>query len=231
MSDTTFAPDRKTGANATARKDGIGAYSGVGPEPLARLSDIDEFRAGYAETVKYGLIDDEAFFFWLEANHREVFAGGPARAEAIAHACAAKARVVAADEHEAGARALLNLGHTFGHALESATGYSSRLIHGEGVAIGTVLAYKFSASLGLAPSQDGVRIVRHLDSVGLPTQISDIPGPTPGVDELMQAIAQDKKVERGALTFILTRGIGRSFIEKNVDPETVAAFLQEQISA
>ena len=178
--------------------------------------------------VKYGLIDDEGFFFWLEEHQPEIFAGGPARAEAIARACEAKTRFVLADEKETGVRALLNLGHTFGHALESATGYSDRLLHGEGVAIGMVLAHGFSAKLGLAPSQDTGRVEAHLRRVGL----ADDGSPTfrascPDTDVLMDAIAQDKKVVRGALTFILTRGIGQSFIEKNVDPAAVRAYLEE----
>jgi 3-dehydroquinate synthase len=177
--------------------------------------------------VKYGLIDDESFFFWLEENQPEIFAGGPARAEAIARACEAKTRFVLADEKETGVRALLNLGHTFGHALESATGYSDRLLHGEGVSIGMVLAHGFSAKLGLAPSQDTGRVAAHLTRAGLPTKLSDIPGELPGTDFLMDAIAQDKKVVRGTLTFILTRGIGQSFIEKNVDPAAVRAYLEE----
>ena len=169
--------------------------------------------------MKYGLIDDEAFFFWLEENRREIFAGGPARAEAIARACAAKTRFVLADEKETGVRALLNLGHTFGHALEKATGFSDRLLHGEGVAIGMVLAHGFSAKLGLAPSQDTGRVAAHLEARRPADHGSrDIPGDLPGTDVLMNAIAQDKKVVRGALTFILTRGIGKAFIEKNVDP-------------
>jgi 3-dehydroquinate synthase len=177
--------------------------------------------------VKYGLIDDEPFFFWLEEHRREIFEGGPARAEAVARACAAKTRFVLADEKETGIRALLNLGHTFGHALEAATGFSDRLLHGEGVSIGMVLAHGFSAKLGLAPSQDTGRVVQHLTAAGLPTRLADIPGELPDTAFLMNAIAQDKKVVRGTLTFILTRGIGQSFIERNVDAATVAAYLDE----
>ncbi len=145
----------------------------------------------------------------------------------VARCCAAKTRFVLEDEKETGVRALLNLGHTFGHALEKATGYSNRLLHGEGVAIGMVLAHGFSARLGLAPSQDTGRIAQQLQSAGLPTRLSDIPGDLPGTDFLMDAIAQDKKVVRGALTFILTRGIGQAFIEQNVDPAAVRAYLEE----
>jgi 3-dehydroquinate synthase len=222
----------KTGINSPHGKNLIGAFH----QPklvLADLSALDtlparEFAAGYAEMVKYGLIDDAPFFHWLETNRAEIFAGGPARAEAIAHACSAKTRFVLADEKETGVRALLNLGHTFGHALEQATGYSGRLLHGEGVAIGMVLAHGFSARLGLADGQDTGRIAGHLMAAGLPTRLADIPGELPPTDVLMGAIAQDKKVVRGTLTFILTRGIGKAFIERNVDAAAVAEFLEEQ---
>ena len=222
----------KTGINSPHGKNLIGAFH----QPkfvaadLTALTTLNErqFRAGYAEMAKYGLIDDAEFFFWLEENYREIFEGGPARAKAIAHACRAKARFVTEDEKELGARALLNLGHTFGHALEAATGYSDRLLHGEGVSIGMVLAHKFSAKLGIAPGQDAARVQNHLEAAGLPTNISQIPGDRPSVEELMQHIAQDKKVSRGALTFILTKGIGTAFIEKNVDANEVFAFLKEQ---
>jgi 3-dehydroquinate synthase len=225
----------KTGINSPHGKNLIGAFH----QPKLVLADLGtletlpprEFSAGYAEVVKYGLIDDEPFFFWLEENQPEIFAGGPARAEAIARACAAKTRFVLADEKETGVRALLNLGHTFGHALEKATGFSSRLLHGEGVAIGMVLAHGFSARLGLAPSQDTGRIAAHLSRSGLPTKLADIPGELPPTDVLMDAIAQDKKVVRGALTFILTRGIGQSFIEKNVSPDAVRAYLEDMRKA
>ena len=221
----------KTGINSPHGKNLVGAFH----QPrlvLADLSALDtldprQFAAGYAEVVKYGLIDDPDFFEWLEANRVEIFAGGPARGEAIARCCAHKARVVIADEKETGVRALLNLGHTFGHALEKDTGYSSRLLHGEGVAIGMVLAHGFSNRLGLAPGQDGGRVAAHLQAAGLPTRLGDIPGELGSTDKLMAAIAQDKKVSRGALTFILTRGIGQAFIEKNVDPQAVRAFLEE----
>jgi 3-dehydroquinate synthase len=221
----------KTGINAPQGKNLVGAFH----QPRLVLADLDaldtlplrQFAAGYAEVVKYGLIDDEAFFFWLEENRGEIFAGGPARAEAIARAVASKIRFVLEDEHETGVRALLNLGHTFGHALEKATGYSERLLHGEAVSIGMVLAHGFSARLGLAPSQDTGRIAAHLKSAGLPTRLEDVRGGLPPTADLMAAIAQDKKVVRGALTFILTRGIGKAFIERTVDAAEVAAFLNE----
>jgi len=221
----------KTGINSPRGKNLVGAFH----QPKLVLADLSalntlperQFAAGYAEVVKYGLIDDEEFFFWLEANQGDIAAAGPARAEAIARACAAKTRFVLEDEKETGVRALLNLGHTFGHALEATTGFSDRLLHGEGVAIGMALAHAFSAKLGLAPSQDTGRVVGHLKKAGLPTSLSDIPGELASTEALMTAIAQDKKVSRGALTFILTRGIGKSFIEKGVDPAAVAAFLDE----
>ena len=221
----------KTGINSPHGKNLIGAFH----QPRLVLADLSaletlpprEFAAGYAEVVKYGLIDDEPFYFWLEDKRRAIFEGDRAlRAEMVARCCAAKARFVLADEKETGVRALLNLGHTFGHALEKATGYSDRLLHGEGVAIGMVLAHGFSAQLGLAPSQDTGRIAAHLQAAGLPTRMADIPGALPPTAVLMDAIAQDKKVVRGALTFILTRGIGQAFIEKNVQPESVRDYIE-----
>src|SRR5262249_44248429 len=155
-----------------------------------------------------------AFFAWLEANWRDVFSGGAAREHAIAIACRAKAAIVARDERETGDRALLNLGHTFGHALEAACGFSDRLLHGEAIATGMAFACEFSARRqGLLPMADAQRVIRHLAEVGLPTRVSDIPGELPSVDHLMDLIAQDKKVKRGTLTFILVRGIGGAFIE------------------
>lgn len=227
----------KTAVNSPHGKNLIGAFY----QPMLVLADTGlldslserEMRAGYAEVVKYGLIDRPAFFDWLEAGHwRGVFAGGPEREEAVRIACEAKAAVVARDETETGDRALLNLGHTFGHALEVVTGYDSRrLVHGEGVAIGMALAHRFSHRLGQCPGQDVTRVTRHLEAVGLPTRLGQVPGGAGTLDGLMAAIKQDKKVTRGALTFILTRGIGRSFIEKNVAEAEVAAFLAEELAA
>ena len=222
----------KTGINARQGKNLIGVFN----QPDLVLADTDvlntlserEFRAGYAEVVKYGLIDKPEFFEWLESNWRDVFSGGEARIEAIAASCQAKADVVAADEREHGRRALLNLGHTFGHALEAATQYdSSRLVHGEGVAIGMVLAHQFSARLNLASPDDAARVKAHLKAVGLPTTMSDIEGELPPTDILMDAIAQDKKVKGGKLTFILTRGIGQSFVADDVPSSEVFSFLEE----
>ncbi|MBY5443491.1 3-dehydroquinate synthase [Rhizobium leguminosarum] len=222
----------KTGINSRHGKNLIGVFH----QPDLVLADTDvlnslsarEFRAGYAEVAKYGLIDKPDFFAWLEANWKAVFAGGSARIEAIAASCQAKADVVVADERENGPRALLNLGHTFGHALEAATAYdSSRLVHGEGVSIGMVLAHEFSARMNLASPDDARRVERHLKEVGLPTRISDIPGDLPPAEKLMDAIAQDKKVKGGKLTFILTRGIGQSFVADDVPASEVISFLRE----
>ncbi|OLP62108.1 3-dehydroquinate synthase [Xaviernesmea oryzae] len=226
----------KTGINSPQGKNLVGVFH----QPdlvLADTSALDslsprEFRAGYAEVAKYGLIDRPEFFTWLEAHWREVFAGGEARIEAIAASCAAKAEVVVADERENGRRALLNLGHTFGHALEAATAYdSARLVHGEGVSIGMVLAHRFSARMNLAGIEDAERVERHLRDVGLPTRIGEIPGPALQPERLMDAIAQDKKVKGGQLTFILTHGIGQSFIADDVPASEVLAFLTEQLDA
>ncbi|TPK98582.1 MULTISPECIES: 3-dehydroquinate synthase [unclassified Mesorhizobium] len=221
----------KTGINSARGKNLVGVFH----QPRLVLADtqvldtlpIREFRAGYAELAKYGLIDRPAFFAWLEQNWGQVFAGGPARVEAIAEACRAKADVVARDEFETGDRALLNLGHTFGHALEAATQYDgSRLVHGEGVAIGMVLAHRFSARLNLASPDDAERVEAHLRAVGLPWRMADIPGELPDAEALLGFITQDKKVSRGALTFILTRGIGQAFIAKDVPPSEVLSFLK-----
>ena len=224
----------KTAINSAHGKNLIGAFY----QPILVIADtaaLDtlpqrEFRAGYAEVAKYGLLGDAAFFSWLEANWRDVFKGGPAREHAIAVSCRAKAAIVARDERETGDRALLNLGHTFGHALEAACGFSERLLHGEAVAAGTALAFGFSARLGLISAAEAERAIRHLDQVGLPTRPADIPGGLPSVDRLMDLIAQDKKVKRGMLTFILVRGIGSAFVESGVDPQDVRAFLNEKLT-
>ncbi|WP_417670133.1 3-dehydroquinate synthase [Roseibium sp.] len=225
----------KTGINSRHGKNLIGAFY----QPDLVLCDtaildtlpLRDFRAGYAEVAKYGLLGDAEFFAWLEDNWQAIFAGGPERDEAVARSCQAKADVVAEDEQEAGRRALLNLGHTFGHALESAVSYETeRLVHGEGVAIGMMLAHEFSHQLDLLPKEDVTRVERHLLDVGLPTRIQDIPGQLPPAETLMDIIAQDKKVSRGNLTFILTRGIGQAFVEKGVDPSLVRDFLSEKLA-
>lgn len=225
----------KTGINTAYGKNLVGVFY----QPQLVLADTDvldtlsprEFRAGYAEVAKYGLIDRPDFFAWLEKNWQEVFAGGTARAQAIAESCRSKAAVVARDERETGDRALLNLGHTFGHALETATGYdSSRLVHGEGVAIGMALAHRFSVKMNLAGVEAAERVEAHLKAVGLPTSLDEVPGGLPPAEKLMDYIAQDKKVARGALTFILTHGIGQSFIAKDVPPAAVLEFLKERLA-
>jgi 3-dehydroquinate synthase len=230
----------KTAIDSPQGKNLIGAFH----QPVLVLADtraLDtlaprEFRAGYAELVKYGLLGDAAFFSWLETNWRDVFSGGnaagsSAREEAIAVSCRAKAAIVARDERETGDRALLNLGHTFGHALEAAYGFSDRLLHGEAIAAGLALAFEFSARRqGLVPKADAARVIRHLAETGLPTRFKDIPGPLPSADQLMELIAQDKKVKRGMLTFILVRGIGAAFVEAGVDPREVRAFLSEKLA-
>ena len=225
----------KTAINSPHGKNLVGAFH----QPSLVLADtavLDtlnprEFRAGYAETVKYGLIGDREFFDWLEHAWRDLFAGGAERQRAIATSCAAKARVVAADETEQGERALLNLGHTFGHAFERLTNYDgARLVHGEGVAIGMACAFRFSRELGLCSGQDAVRIENHLRAVGLPTRIGEIPGLRATPEEILAAMRQDKKVESGRLTFILARGIGESFIAKDIGEDKVTGFLAGELA-
>ena len=235
----------KTAIDSALGKNLIGAFH----QPILVVADtalLDtlperEFRAGYAEVAKYGLLGDAAFFAWLEANWREIFSGGSpsgsfasgssAREHAVAMCCRAKAAIVARDERETGERALLNLGHTFGHALEAACGFSDRLLHGEAIAIGMALACEFSARRqGLMSKADAARAARHLAEVGLPTRIQDVAGQRPSVDQLMDLIAQDKKVRRGMLTFILVRGIGAAFVESAVDAREVRSFLSEKLA-
>jgi 3-dehydroquinate synthase len=228
----------KTGINSPQGKNLIGSFH----QPILVIADtavLDtlsprQFRAGYAEVAKYGLLGDEAFFAWLEKNHGDVFSGGAAREHAIATSCRAKAAIVARDERETGERALLNLGHTFGHALEAATGFSDRLFHGEGVAVGMVLAAEFSAQLGKISDADAARIKHHLAAVGLPTKLQDIAGfaqeGLADADQLMTLMAQDKKVKRGQLTFILLEAIGRAVIAPNVEPTPVRDFLQKKLA-
>jgi 3-dehydroquinate synthase len=224
----------KTGINSPQGKNLIGAFH----QPALVLADLDtldtlpprEMRAGYAEIAKYGLIDDAAFFAWLERNWQEIFSGGPGRAHAVATSCRAKAAIVGRDERESGERALLNLGHTFGHALEAATGYSDRLLHGEGVALGMILAFRLSAKLGLCSGDDVARVRRHLAEVGLPVKLSQIPGRLPDAEALLGLMAQDKKVQRGKLVFILTRGIGEAYVEKNADPAAVLDGLNDALA-
>ena len=224
----------KTAIDTAHGKNLVGAFH----QPILVVADtalLDtlsqrEFRAGYAEVAKYGLLGDAAFFSWLEANWQEVFSGGPAREHAIATSCRMKAAIVARDERETGERALLNLGHTFGHALEAAAGFSDRVLHGEAIALGMTLAFAFSAERGLLPRSDAERVERHLAAVGLPIHLFSVPGGPPDADRLMELIAQDKKVKRGRLTFILARAIGASFVAPDVDAAEVRAFLVEKLA-
>ena len=230
----------KTAIDSAHGKNLIGAFH----QPILVVADtalLDtlperEFRAGYAEVAKYGLLGDAGFFAWLEANWRGIFSGSgacgsSAREHAVALCCRAKAAIVARDERETGDRALLNLGHTFGHALEAACGFSDRLLHGEAIAIGMALAFEFSARRqGLVSKAEAARATRHLAEVGLPTRIRDIPGELPSVDQLMELIGQDKKVKRGMLTFILVRAIGSAFVEAGVDAREVRTFLSEKLA-
>jgi len=226
----------KTGINSRHGKNLVGAFH----QPSLVIADtalLDtlpgrELRAGYAEVAKYGLIDDAGFFAWCEAHWRGIFSGGPERDEAVAQSCRAKAAVVVRDEREDGDRALLNLGHTFGHALERITRYdSTRLVHGEGVAIGLNLAFRFSAFLGLCPAADAERVEAHFAAAGLPTRLTQVPGGSGTAEDLLDAMAQDKKVKGGALTFILARGIGRSFIAPGIGADKVRAFLAGEIAS
>ena len=228
----------KTAIDSRHGKNLIGAFH----QPILVVADtalLDtlperEFRAGYAELVKYGLLGDAAFFSWLEAHWRDIFdatsSRHSAREYAVAVACRAKAAIVGRDEREMGERALLNLGHTFGHALEAACGFSDRLLHGEAIAIGMVLAFEFSARRGLVGAGDAERVKHHFAEVGLPTSPTAIPGPLPSLARVMELIGQDKKVKRGMLTFILLRGIGSAVIETGIEEREVRAFLNEKLA-
>ncbi len=224
----------KTGINSVLGKNLIGAFH----QPKLVLADTDvlgtlpprEFISGYGEVVKYGLLGDAAFFEWLEANGPDMASGDQARRiHAIRRSCEMKADIVARDEKEHGDRALLNLGHTFGHALEAATGYSSRLLHGEGVAIGCALAFELSMRLGLCPQEDPSRVREHLAKMGMKKDVSDIDGELPDADGLMDLMGQDKKVSDGKIAFILARGIGEAFVEKQVDMSVVKAVLEDAL--
>ena len=223
----------KTGINVPQGKNLVGAFH----QPKLVIADTDtldtlparEFAAGYSELAKAALILDADMFTALERDRAEIFAGGPARTAAIARACSIKAAIVAEDERETGRRALLNLGHTFGHALEAWCGYDAgRLIHGEAIAIGIALAFRFSRDLGEAPPGDVARVEAHLEACGLPTSLADIQGGRPDPAQLVAIMHQDKKVERGALAFVLAKGIGKAYVARNVDPQTVLSFLESQ---
>ena len=223
----------KTAINTAAGKNLIGAFY----QPSLVLIDPDlldtlparELRAGYAEVVKYGLIDDAGFFAWCEAHGADLLAGDPAaRVHAIAHAVSAKARIVAADEHEtSGVRALLNLGHTFGHALEAEAGFSGRLLHGEAVAAGCALAFRYSAARGLCARADADRVAAHWRAAGLPDSLAAAGIDAPSA-RLIEHMRHDKKMAAGTLPFLLARGIGATFLDKTVALADVAAFLDTE---
>jgi shikimate kinase/3-dehydroquinate synthase len=225
----------KTGINTPRGKNLVGAFH----QPALVLADTSvltslprrELLAGYAEVVKYGLLGDASFFDLLERDAVRLLGNDPgALAGAIETSVRAKAAIVARDETETGDRMLLNLGHTFGHALEAWAGFSTRLLHGEAVAIGMAQAFRYSASRGLVAPAQAERVERHLRAVGLPTRVADIPGPgAPTVDELFALMAQDKKVSRGRLTFILVRGIGEAFVTRDVASSDLRAFLAAEI--
>jgi 3-dehydroquinate synthase len=222
----------KTAINTAQGKNLVGLFH----QPRAVIADTAvlstlsrrELLGGYAEVVKYGLLGDADFFAWLERYGAKALAGEAAAiTHAVAHSCAMKAAIVARDERETGDRALLNLGHTFGHGLEAATLYSDRLLHGEGVALGCVLAFKLSAKLGFSTGEDVARIERHFAQAGLWTTIAQIPGPKPEPDEILEHMRHDKKAQSGRMTFILARGIGQAFISREVPEEAVRAVLAE----
>ena len=211
----------KTAINTAQGKNLVGLFN----QPRIVIADTDllktlpqrELRSGYAEVAKYGALGDADFFEWLEVNGTKALAGDMlAISRCVVHSCRMKAEIVMRDERETGDRALLNFGHTFGHALEAATGYGDRLLHGEAIAIGMALAFRLSAELGLCSGQDGERFVRHLKACGLPVALGDIPGTRPTADELLMHMAHDKKAKGGKMTFVLARGIGKAFVTSDV---------------
>jgi 3-dehydroquinate synthase len=223
----------KTGIDTPYGKNTVGAFY----QPRLVLADVTmldslherEMRAGYAEVVKYGLISDRDFFRWCVAHGGQLLnADHEAQIHAVSYTCAAKARIVSDDEREAGKRALLNLGHTFGHALEAATGFGSTLIHGEAVAIGMLMSFRLSVNKGLCPKKDYDDIRAHFADVGLPLK------PPPfayDIDRLMELMATDKKAESGRITVIMPHGIGHSVIDKNIDPREIRALWKEVLAS
>ena len=229
----------KTAINASQGKNLIGTFH----QPKLVIADISvlqslplrELKAGYAEVVKYGLIDDLSFFTWLEENGPALLNGdNDLRQQAVVKSCEAKARVVAGDERETGNRALLNLGHTFGHALEAEMGYGDGLRHGEAVSIGMRMAFDYSVHAGLCPQSDAERLQQHLLTCGMPIYISDIPGKSQSgewtADRLFQHMGQDKKVSAGQITFILAHGIGQGFVTREVDGKDLQEFLSLEVT-
>ena len=225
----------KTGINTAQGKNLIGAFH----QPSLVLADIDvlsslparDFLAGYGEVVKYGLLGDAGFFDWLEAHGPAMAAGNTAaRMHAVTRSVQMKAGIVSRDETEEGERALLNLGHTFCHALEKATGYGDRLLHGEGVAIGCALAFELSQRMGLCSQESPSRVRAHLRHMGMKTDLADIPGDLPGAEALLALMGQDKKVIDGRLRFILARGIGKAFVAEDVPPDLVQTLLADALA-
>jgi 3-dehydroquinate synthase len=223
----------KTAIDHPRGKNLIGAFH----QPRLVLADLDvlgtlpdrEMRAGYAEVIKYGLLGDFSFFEWLEAHAGEVLARDPtALVHAVARSVEMKAEIVAEDEKEAGRRALLNLGHTFGHALEAETGYGEALLHGEAVAAGSALAFRFSAAQGLCEAQDARRAEAAIAAAGLPTRMAEVAAKPFSAETLVRHMVQDKKAEGGRLTFILARALGDAFVAKDVDAEAVTQFLKTE---
>jgi len=226
----------KTAINHARGKNMIGAFH----QPRAVISDVAvldtlpdrELRAGLAEVIKHGLGLDAGFVAWLEGNIEQLLARDRAAlSHAVKRCCELKAAIVAADEREGGVRALLNLGHTFGHALEAFAGYSDRLLHGESIAIGMRLAFAFSVERGLCPPGDAAKVEHHFEAVGLPVKIAAMPGTKPSPDELLRLMAQDKKVKGGKLALVLVRGIGQAFVEHDVPLPQLTAFLTRECAA
>lgn len=225
----------KTGINSSHGKNLIGAFH----QPSLVLADTSvlgtlterDFLAGYGEVVKYGMLGDLSYFQWLEENGSQIASGNMnARIEAVRRSVQMKADIVERDETEQGDRALLNLGHTFCHALEAATGYGDRLLHGEGVSIGCALAFEVSARLGLCPQEDPSRVRAHLRDMKMKVDLSDIEGELPDADGLIALMGQDKKVVDGKLTFILARGIGEAFVTSDVASNVVRDVLREGLA-
>ncbi|MCF8482280.1 MAG: 3-dehydroquinate synthase [Rhodospirillum sp.] len=225
----------KTGINTRRGKNLVGAFH----QPRIVLADIGvldtlprrELLAGYAEVVKYGVIDDPAFFGWLETHGLNLLDGdAEARTHAISTACEAKARVVAEDERESGRRALLNLGHTFGHAFEAETGYGATLLHGEAVAMGMAVALDLSAAIGVCPPEDAARLRAHLTAVGLVVDPRKLPGaPDWDLDRLLEHMGHDKKLLDGRVTYVLAKGIGQAYLCRDTDPDRVRSVLAAAI--
>ncbi|MBB4659354.1 3-dehydroquinate synthase [Parvularcula dongshanensis] len=225
----------KTGINSRQGKNLVGVFHQpslvvIDTALLDTLPDR-EMRAGYAEVVKYALLGDAPFASWLEAHGGDVLRRAPAAlAEAIETSCRAKARIVAEDEREGGRRALLNLGHTFGHAIEAAYGYDGRVLHGEGVAVGMAMAYRYAEAQGICDGAEAERAVALIAGGGLPTTLGELPAEPLTADGLLTAMYQDKKVEGGALTLILPRAVGDSYVAKSVAGDTVRAFLAQELA-